>query len=83
MIKSVYAFKAYKNQMQICTRVVSTKTIAENLIVRRFFCKAIYSFHKRDTNHYILTNVSIKRCIRPISELGFSGGAGGAQWSEI
>ena len=46
-----------------------------------FFCKTIYSFHKngtkkyRKTNHYILlTNVSIKRCIRPILKPISSGG---------
>ena len=41
----------------------------------RFFCKTIYSFHKmghkmiKKTNHYILlTNVSIKRCIKTLFE---------------
>ena len=44
---------------------------SENLRAEFFFCKTIYSFHKtghktiQKTNHYILlTNVSIKRCIK-------------------
>ena len=46
-----------------------------------FFCKSIYSFHKtghktiQKTNHYILlTNVSIKRCIKTSFETGFQNG---------
>ena len=48
---------------------------------KNFFCKTIYSFHKngtqriQETNHYILlTNVSIKRCIRPRLKPISSGG---------
>ena len=48
---------------------------------KRFFCKTIYSFQTNGTqkftkrNHFILlTNVSIKRCIRPSSKPGSSGG---------
>ena len=46
-----------------------------------FFCKTIYSFKKGNkntqTNHYtLLTNASIKRCIKPGSEPCSSGGGG-------
>ena len=48
-----------------------------------FFCKTIYSFHKmghkkiQKTNHYILlTNVSIKRCIKTSFETWFIRGGG-------
>ena len=56
-----------------------------------FFCKTIYSFHKtgqnryRKTNHYILlTNVSIKRCIKTSFETGFiKGGKSSNQTSTL
>ena len=53
------------------------------------FCKTILTFQKQDTkstkqNHYILlTNVSIKRCIRPGSQPCSSGGQSSSQTSTL
>ena len=49
-------------------------------MVRFFAQNNLFNFKKRDTkntktNHYILlTNVSIKRCIKPVSNLVLLGG---------
>ena len=53
-----------------------------------FFCKTIYSFKKGNkntqTNHYtLLTNASIKRCIKPGSEPCSSGGKSSSQTSTL
>ena len=50
---------------------LDAKNVPVRARLKLFFCKTIYSFHKtghktiQKTNHYILlTNVSIKRCIK-------------------
>ena len=53
------------------------------MLTNSFFCKTIYSFpkngtqRKQKTNHYILlTNISIKRCIKTSFETNFLRGGG-------
>ena len=66
--------------LQFCGLLFNQVEFGGNRMICTFFCKTIYSFQKRDTkitqtnDHILLTNVSIKRCIRPGSEPTSSGG---------